>query len=138
MTSSLTSILADRGTRTKILVLLGVCATVSAVIGAVSIGRMATLNANAHTLYTGNVATIDTLGNVRIGVVQTRLDVLNHGLSDTAADHTKFAAKITADDAVAPGRRGLQEELDRLQAGAGHAAPARQQRRSARGLQPDP
>jgi len=100
MTSSLTSILADRGTRTKILVLLGVCATVSTVIGVVSIGRMATLNANAHTLYTGNVATIDTLGNVRIGVVQTRLDVLNHGLSDTAADHTKFAAKITADDAT--------------------------------------
>ncbi|MCW2600982.1 MAG: methyl-accepting chemotaxis protein, partial [Frankiales bacterium] len=92
------SLFADRRVNTKILVLLAITSLVSAVVGVLAITRISLVNTQAQTLYTGNVKSLDNLGQTRIDAVQTQLELTNHSLATTPAGRATYLANIQAGD----------------------------------------
>ena len=88
---------ADLGVQTKILTALAVAAVVAALVGLIGLLSLARSSAAADKIYSSNVASVAALGNVRAVVVQTRLDIASHAISQDKGTKAKYLQAFTAD-----------------------------------------
>ncbi|MDG6109281.1 methyl-accepting chemotaxis protein [Dactylosporangium aurantiacum] len=90
--------LADRSLRTKIAAAVGLMAVVAVLVGMAAVDRMAQMNRAAEALYTQGLVPVRQIDQVQIDMERTRRDLLNHALSETPQDRTRYDQAIAADD----------------------------------------
>ena len=98
--NALTRWVADWSLNTKILAIVTALSLVGAGVGAFAIVRMADLSASANALYTGSVVPSQQIEEITVDIGTMRATVLNHALSDTAADMARYEEGIRTGDAA--------------------------------------
>jgi methyl-accepting chemotaxis protein len=96
----LTRWVADWSLNTKILAIVVALSLVGAGVGVFAITRMAELSASANALYTGSVVPSQQIEEITVDIGTMRATVLNHALSDTAADMARYEEAIRTADAA--------------------------------------
>jgi methyl-accepting chemotaxis protein len=89
--------IADLSVRTKILSVAAIGGVAAATIGVTGLIGLAKSSDSAHAIYTTNVDNTASVGRIRAEVLQTRLDVANHLLSEDTASKARYRAAIEKD-----------------------------------------
>ena len=76
---------ADRKVNTKVLIAVGSLAVVAGSVGAVSISKLASVDAAATSVYEQGAVPVGLIGEIRQDTLRTRLAVVNHAVSSSAA-----------------------------------------------------
>lgn len=84
------------GAKVQAAVLVGVVALLG--VGAAGVSSAARINADAHSLYTGQVRPLETLADLRDAEGDLRVAVRDHVLADTPDERTTAAAAVRAAD----------------------------------------
>src|SRR3954447_13610983 len=87
----------SRKLRTKIVILIGVMAAVAILVGIVGLTRMSSMDQDSQALYEGGVLPLARIGQVQTDVQQTRVDALNHAVSQGDAGLAKFEQALAKD-----------------------------------------
>ncbi|GAA0480764.1 hypothetical protein Ade02nite_55840 [Paractinoplanes deccanensis] len=84
------AVLADLSVKTKILGAVCVAIALAVVVGVGSLVGLSNTSASAEQIYSSNVSGVNYVGEIRSGLAQSRLDVTNQMLSDTAAQKKQY------------------------------------------------
>ncbi|GLY06518.1 MULTISPECIES: methyl-accepting chemotaxis protein [Actinoplanes] len=88
---------ANTSVSVKILGAVAVAAVVALAVGLVGVYGLRQASAAAERIYTGNVAGVDAIGDLRSAVTQSRLDVVSHASSQTAANQATYLKAFAED-----------------------------------------
>ncbi|MEU8820236.1 methyl-accepting chemotaxis protein [Actinoplanes sp. NPDC048796] len=91
------AVLADLSVKTKILGAVCVAIVLAVVVGVGSLVGLSNTSASAEQIYTSNVSGVNWVGEIRSELAQSRLDVTNHMLSDTAAQKQQYSDAFDKD-----------------------------------------
>ncbi|GAA4609530.1 methyl-accepting chemotaxis protein [Actinoplanes octamycinicus] len=84
--------------RAKVLAAIGLLSVVAAVVGALAVLRMGSMNAAAESLYTDGLLPVQRIYMVRVDMESTRKNVLNHALSTSSTKKSEYEKALAADD----------------------------------------
>ncbi|BFU46636.1 methyl-accepting chemotaxis protein [Krasilnikovia sp. MM14-A1004] len=90
----------NRAMNTKILLIVAILAATSMSVGLVALARLAEMNDRAHALYAGSVLPVEHVEALAQTMTQTRLNVLNHAVSTSPANVSRYEQVIQNDDAT--------------------------------------
>ncbi len=90
----------DVGVMVKILSAVAVLGLVAVVLGVSGLTSLATSRDDAMVIYHDDLRQVMVLSSMRAAVLTARIDVHKHALATTAADKSRFEAKLVKDDAA--------------------------------------
>src|SRR3712207_2604219 len=97
---SLRNMIANWSLNTKILSIVAVLSLVGAGVGVFAITQMAQLSQSADDLYNGSVVPMQDLEDLAVDIGGMRAAVLNHAISRTEADMSRYEGVIRTNDAT--------------------------------------
>jgi methyl-accepting chemotaxis protein len=92
-------LLGNRKLATKILAGIGVMAFVALAVGVLGVSRMGAMNSSTQDLYNLGLLPLSRIQATQMDMVTTRLDLLNHSVSDDPEDLAKYEQALKDDDA---------------------------------------
>jgi methyl-accepting chemotaxis protein len=87
----------DLSVNVRILLAIGVAVLVAITVGIIALQALSSASAAADRIYTSNLASTRTLGEVEASMAQARLDLANHVISQDAATTAKYAQAFATD-----------------------------------------
>src|SRR2546423_7369236 len=92
--------LANLPMAVKFLVVIAVTAAVALAVGLTAVSGISTMRDDSDQLYSDSVIPLVQLDAMQAAALTVRMDLLNAGLSTSAADVAKFLGMIATDDAA--------------------------------------
>src|SRR5690242_17629939 len=90
----------NRPMNTKMLLVIGVLAITTGVVGVVALSRMSALDERSTTMYDESVVPLIHAENLGLTMRKTRTDVLNHAVSQSGQNLSRYEKIISDDDAL--------------------------------------
>ncbi|MET0415574.1 MAG: methyl-accepting chemotaxis protein [Actinoplanes sp.] len=81
---------ADLGVNVKILTVLALAGLVALLVGVTGLQALSRSSDAANKIYSSNLASVDAIGDLRAAIVQARLDVAGHAVSQDKATMAKY------------------------------------------------
>jgi methyl-accepting chemotaxis protein len=88
---------ADLGVNIKIVTAICVAVLVAVAVGLLALQALSSASASAQRIYSSNVASIKALGDLEAAMVQARVDVANHAISQDEPTMAKYAQAFETD-----------------------------------------
>jgi methyl-accepting chemotaxis protein len=112
-------LVANRGVRAKIMIIVGVMITLTGVISVLAVTRLGSVYASAQEIVSGSVGPLRELGALQVDAQKSRVQIRDLGLSATKESTDQALAKMADGDAT------LDRDLATYQAHAADAAAVR-------------